>query len=165
MSSRVALHEKQLTASVWLISDEPIPRILLLHHKKLGVWMQPGGHVERSENPREGAIREVQEETGMDISTILKAGKKVDQSAFLLPQPQFFMEQKIPAHGEQPEHFHLDVEYVVQVPFQEPQVQEAESNGIGWFTLEEAMQLETFENTHQVIQEIFAKKLWQAPSP
>jgi ADP-ribose pyrophosphatase YjhB (NUDIX family) len=40
-------------------------RILLHRHKRLGVWLQPGGHVDRGEQPWEGALRETREETGV----------------------------------------------------------------------------------------------------
>ncbi|MCL5413284.1 MAG: NUDIX hydrolase [Candidatus Marsarchaeota archaeon] len=38
-------------------------KILLLKHKKLGVWLYPGGHIEEGEMPTEAAIREAKEET------------------------------------------------------------------------------------------------------
>ena len=40
------------------------PRGVLLHrHKKLGIWLQPGGHVDGGEAPWEAARREAGEET------------------------------------------------------------------------------------------------------
>ena len=38
-----------------------------MHHKKLDVWLYPGGHVEDTETPDEALVREVKEETGLDI--------------------------------------------------------------------------------------------------
>jgi ADP-ribose pyrophosphatase YjhB (NUDIX family) len=43
-------------------------RILLHRHKRLGVWLQPGGHVDRGEQPWDGALRETREETGISPS-------------------------------------------------------------------------------------------------
>ena len=41
-------------------------RILLLKHKQLGKWLQPGGHVETSDTSvSAAAIREIREETGI----------------------------------------------------------------------------------------------------
>ena len=38
--------------------------ILLLVHRRLGIWLQPGGHVDPGETPWEAARRETVEETG-----------------------------------------------------------------------------------------------------
>jgi 8-oxo-dGTP pyrophosphatase MutT (NUDIX family) len=42
------------------------PRGTLLHrHKRLGLWLQPGGHIDPGEAPEDAALREVAEETGL----------------------------------------------------------------------------------------------------
>lgn len=155
-SSIVEEGQKQFTASVWLLSEETPKKVLLIHHKKLGTWMQPGGHIEPDENPIQGAVREVLEETGIDISKLLTVGERVDEYAFLMPSPTFIMEQSIPAHGEQPDHFHIDLEYVVEVPEQVVSHQIEESHGIGWFTWEEVQKLKTFKNTQYILSELLA---------
>jgi 8-oxo-dGTP pyrophosphatase MutT (NUDIX family) len=40
-------------------------RVLLHRHKRLGVWLQPGGHLDPGENAAEAAVRETLEETGL----------------------------------------------------------------------------------------------------
>ncbi len=54
--------KKHFTASA-LIIDEG--KVLSVYHKKLGVWLYPGGHIEADENPEEALFREVREETGL----------------------------------------------------------------------------------------------------
>src|SRR3989344_131555 len=45
--------------------------MLLLHkHKKLNIWLPPGGHIELGEDPNEAAIREAKEESGLDIELL-----------------------------------------------------------------------------------------------
>ncbi|MCA9368983.1 NUDIX domain-containing protein [Candidatus Woesebacteria bacterium] len=44
--------------------DEHSKKTLLLKHRKLGVWLPPGGHVNELEDPFEAALRELKEETG-----------------------------------------------------------------------------------------------------
>ncbi len=153
-SSIVAEGAKQFTASVWVLTDSLPRKVVLVHHKKLGTWMQPGGHIESHENPIQAAIREVQEETGLDISSLLAPRENVDEYAFLIPTPRYVMEQSIPAHGEQPAHFHIDLEYVVEIPEQVLQHQDAEAHDIGWFTWEEVQTLKTFANTRRILQEL-----------
>lgn len=41
-------------------------RVLLHRHKRLGRWLQPGGHLDAGEAPWEAAVRETREETGLD---------------------------------------------------------------------------------------------------
>lgn len=143
--------DRQVTASGLLVSTEPIPRVLLVHHKKFDSWMQPGGHAERNEAPFQAAIREVFEETGINISEYLQTGERIDDYAYLLPQPRWVMEQQIPPYGDQPLHYHLDHMFVVRLPWQEPKVAEEESHGIGWFTQEEMQDLQMFRNTRFII--------------
>ncbi|MFE1312442.1 NUDIX domain-containing protein [Streptomyces sp. NPDC058755] len=52
-----------LAAEVWVF-DADLARVLLVHHRWRG-WVPPGGRVEPGETPREGARRELFEETGV----------------------------------------------------------------------------------------------------
>ena len=56
-------------ASCYVIDFEK-KELLMVNNKKLGKWLQPGGHIEGEETPQETAIREVSEETGVDIKLI-----------------------------------------------------------------------------------------------
>ncbi|QQS21106.1 MAG: NUDIX hydrolase [Candidatus Moraniibacteriota bacterium] len=49
-------------------------RVLFRFHEKARLWIAPGGHIELHETPEEAAIREVKEETGLDVT--LFSGKK-----------------------------------------------------------------------------------------
>lgn len=50
-----------------IIFDEQ-GRVLLCHRRDMDVWNLPGGGVESGELPIEAVIREVQEETGLDVA-------------------------------------------------------------------------------------------------
>ena len=52
-----------LTASAAVV--DPTRGVLLLHHRKLGGWFQPGGHVDGDGNLLAAARREAEEETGL----------------------------------------------------------------------------------------------------
>lgn len=47
---------------------DPERRVLLHRHKRLGIWLQPGGHLEPDEAPPEAAVRETLEETGVEAA-------------------------------------------------------------------------------------------------
>lgn len=59
---------------------------------------------------------------------------KLDDRAISLPMPEFILQERIEARGGHPEHYHLDMVYVVKVPMQEVKHQESESHGIKWFS-------------------------------
>lgn len=45
-------------------------KVLLVKHKKLGVWLNPGGHIDENELPHQAAEREFFEETGVKVRAI-----------------------------------------------------------------------------------------------
>ena len=55
---------EHLTASGWVV-DPDHSSLLLVFHRRLRRWLQPGGHIRRRESATEAAIREVGEETGV----------------------------------------------------------------------------------------------------
>jgi 8-oxo-dGTP pyrophosphatase MutT (NUDIX family) len=146
--------EKQFTASVWILTKTNPKKVLLIHHKKLNKWQQPGGHVEIDENPVECAIREVKEETGVDIGILNDQVQVLDGGDKFLPAPTFLQEQNIPQFGEEPAHYHLDINYVVEIDEQKLKHSDKEAHGIGWFTKKEALKLSIHENTKIILHKI-----------
>lgn len=76
---------------------------LLVHHRKLGRWLQPGGHTEETDaSVFDTALREAREETGIPRfgAPIGDAILDVDVHA-------------IPAHKKDPAHSHFDVRYLL----------------------------------------------------
>ena len=75
--------------------------MVVLWHKKIGRWLQPGGHVEDSdESVADASLRELCEETGATTTDISKFLGIVDIDI-----------HPIPAHKDQPEHLHYDVRF------------------------------------------------------
>ncbi|MEP7184195.1 MAG: NUDIX hydrolase [Rhodanobacter sp.] len=106
------------TGSSWLVSEDG-ERVLLMHHRKLDRWLQPGGHADGEADLAGVALREAQEETGV-------AGLRVDNVVFDLDR------HLIPARGDEPEHWHYDVRYVVRAGTDERFVVNAESHALAW---------------------------------
>jgi 8-oxo-dGTP pyrophosphatase MutT (NUDIX family) len=90
------------TASAFVI-DEAGARACLVQHVTLGRLLQPGGHVESIDSCLEdAALREAREETGLELELHPAA-----------PRPFDLDIHAIPAAGDEPAHFHLDVRYLL----------------------------------------------------
>lgn len=90
------------TASA-LVVDAACERTCLVTHAKLGRLLQPGGHVEPTDVSLEAAaLREAHEETALEVSIHPTA-----------PRPFDLDVHEIPARGDEPRHWHLDVRYLL----------------------------------------------------
>jgi 8-oxo-dGTP pyrophosphatase MutT (NUDIX family) len=58
-----------VTASAVII-DAGGTHTALHRHRRLGMWLQPGGHVDTGEDARDAAIREAIEETGLAVTHV-----------------------------------------------------------------------------------------------
>ncbi|HVR71667.1 MAG TPA: NUDIX hydrolase [Vicinamibacteria bacterium] len=98
--------DAHLTGSAFVVSQDG-SRVLLLHHRKLGRWLQPGGHADPGESSGEAvALREAREETGI-------AGLLLHPRA---PRPLDVDVHDIPARDDEAAHQHLDLRYLVVAP-------------------------------------------------
>lgn len=146
-----------MTATVYVMSSNEPRRALLVHHRRFDKWLPPGGHVEFGENPYQAAIREVNEEAGIDVSSYLSAPQDSGDHALFLPMPAYLLEEHIQTSGDEPEHFHIDHVYLVEVPQADVVHDSNESHDIGWFTYEETFELPTFADVRMSLKEIFGR--------
>jgi 8-oxo-dGTP pyrophosphatase MutT (NUDIX family) len=125
--------EGHLTGSALVVSAAG-DRVLLLHHRKLGRWLQPGGHAEPGERGGERvALREAREETGIEGLALHPAA----------PRPLDVDVHPIPARREEPAHRHLDLRYlVVAPPGAALRRAEAEARALRWFRWSELAALD-----------------------
>ncbi|MBM3977598.1 MAG: NUDIX hydrolase [Planctomycetes bacterium] len=108
-----------LTASALIVSHDG-RRGLLCLHKKLGRWLQLGGHVDGDANLPAAALREAVEESG--IPDLCVDPRPIDLDA-----------HRIPARAEEPEHWHLDVRFRIVAPSERALVLSEESLQLRWF--------------------------------
>ncbi len=117
--------EGHITASAVVARPED-SAFLLVWHRKLARWLQPGGHLEESDpSVFAAAVREAREETGLE--------------RFTSPLGEGFLDvdvHPIPAHGPDPAHFHFDARFLFLVTPPAPVSQDGE---VGWFSLAQAL--------------------------
>jgi 8-oxo-dGTP pyrophosphatase MutT (NUDIX family) len=109
-----------ITASAWLLNKDG-DKALLMHHAKLNLWVQLGGHCDGESDVLAVAIKEAQEESGIEHI------KPVSTEIFDLDV------HFIPARKHEPEHYHYDIRFLLQVTSDETVVQNHESCDIRWF--------------------------------
>lgn len=124
------IHEKiDFTASVYIVQDG---RVLLHKHKKIGAWLQVGGHIELDEDPNQAALREAKEESGFDVE-LVGSGPAVryPQGSRDLVLPMY-----LNRHRFNDVHEHIDFTYFARIIGGTLQPEE-EGDEIRWFTREE----------------------------
>ncbi len=123
-----SLAQGHLTGSAWIVNQKG-DEVLLLHHRKLGKWLQPGGHADGDINLLAVALREAREETGLRSLTPWSS------SIFDVDI------HRIPARGSEPEHLHFDVRFAIIADKGEPLRINHESNSLAWIPLDRVGEL------------------------
>ena len=116
--SRLAGH---LTASCWVLAPSG-NEVLLIHHKKLDKWLQPGGHADGDTDLLNVAKKELSEETGLVHYSVNE--KIFDLDIHVIPQRK-----------DVPEHFHYDVRFLFQASHPNEIQKNHESMELRWVGL------------------------------
>ena len=120
----IAPHWGHVTGSAWIV-DESGENVVLVFHRKLEKWVQPGGHCEGQSEVLEVAVREAREETGLDVWAH-------DTTIFDIDA------HEIPEYWNTPAHVHYDVRFLLRAHLGQTPVVSDESGDVKWVSLEEA---------------------------
>jgi 8-oxo-dGTP pyrophosphatase MutT (NUDIX family) len=109
-----------VTASSFVVSS----RGVILHlHRKLNIWVQPGGHVDAGETPEVAALRETLEETGLNV-------------VHTAPPTLFHVDVHPGPRG----HTHYDLRYILLAQPNDPTPPPGESQEVYWFNFSDAVE-------------------------
>lgn len=123
-----------VTGSAWVV-NKPGTHVLLTHHAKLDKWLQLGGHADGNPDIMEVALREAQEESGLEDFRLIGSGI-FDIDIHL-----------IPSRKNEAAHYHYDIRYAFETCHLEAYVVSDESHDLDWveiarleeYTTEESM--------------------------
>ncbi|HEY2775131.1 MAG TPA: NUDIX hydrolase [Candidatus Binatia bacterium] len=114
--------EGHVTGSAWILDAER-DRCLLTHHRKLGRWLQLGGHADGDPDIVAVALREAREESGLTSIRV------VDSSIFDCDV------HAIPERKGEPAHLHYDVRFLLEADPAEALTVSEESRALAWVPL------------------------------
>jgi len=115
---------RHFTVAVFVVREG---KVLLHWHRKLGMWLPPGGHIESGELPDEAALREVFEETGVRCELVGERREDIADPVQLHRPAGVQLENIAPGHQ------HIDLIYFAKP--HEPAEIEDEFSGdkVGWY--------------------------------
>lgn len=127
-----------ITASGWVVSPNR-DQVLLMHHRKLDRWFQPGGHADGDPDVQHVAEKEVEEETGATNLKLAKAGV-FDVDVHL-----------IPANSKDPAHYHYDIRFAFEANPEHELIINIESKDVRWLPLNEIHLLNDSESLMRMV--------------
>ncbi|WP_041649982.1 NUDIX hydrolase [Marivirga tractuosa] len=120
--------EAHFTASAW-ITNPHTNEVLLIHHKKLNKWLQPGGHADGETDLEKVARKEANEETGLS-NLLLVSDMPFDIDIHIIPENKGV-----------PQHYHYDVRFAYFCSDKNDTQINHESNDFQWVNINQVEQL------------------------
>lgn len=122
----------------------------------VGQYLPPGGHVEKGENPLEAAVREVREETGLEIEVLdFRPGSPIvlDSRTVRMPEPIRVQLEYIDRH-----HKHVDFVLLGEVTEGSDQIPDTHKELATWISVNELKDMEMPRNVKELASFLFRYK-------
>ena len=129
-----------VTGSAWVVNPDR-DHVLMLHHRKLDQWFQPGGHADGDADILRVALRETAEESGLQTDEIHLLGGAIFDVDI----------HRIEARAEEPQHEHIDIRFLVEVDDRLHIPGNHESNDIVWVPLAEVPRYNNNRSTYRMM--------------
>ncbi len=135
------LESGHVTGSSWVVNPNRT-HVLMLHHRKLGLWLQPGGHADGNSDIHDVVIKETSEESGICVKDI----KLLSSEIFDVDIHTIYPSQYDNRHEHYDIRFLLEIDDAVAIPGND------ESHQIGWVALNRVPQFNHFRSLYRMTQ-------------
>lgn len=132
-----------------LVVNTTLTKVLLTHHRKLGMWLQLGGHADGHHLLHEVAMTEALEESGLTNLSFLGYEWDLFQQKVSRPLPFDLDSHLIPANSKDCEHTHFDVRYLVVATDEIKPTVSFESLDVRWFSIRDAREVTEERSMHR----------------
>jgi len=136
-----ALLHGHVTGSAWVLNPART-HTLMMHHRKIGLWLQPGGHADGNPDIQQVVLKETSEESGIPLPKI----SLVDEDIFDVDIHTVYPSE----HDDRHEHF--DVRFLVEIDDHLEIPGNSESHQIGWIALDEVSHFNNALSLRRMIQ-------------
>ena len=119
---------RHFTVAVFVVWEG---KVLLHLHRKLGMWLPPGGHIERDEIPDDAAVREVFEETGLNVELVGEKREDVEEPV------QLYRPAGVQLENIGPGHQHIDLIYFARPAGPTGIKRDYSEDKVGWYAPED----------------------------
>jgi len=125
---------KHFTATTTIVHKK---KVLLHLHKKLSLWLPVGGHIDRDELPEVAALREIKEESDLNVKLYNPDTQIKTNDVKQLIRPMHILLENINQF-----HQHIDFIYYAKADTFEVNSQDGETDDLKWFTIDEIQKLD-----------------------
>lgn len=129
-----------VSGSAWVVNPAR-SHVLMMHHRKLDLWLQPGGHADNDPDIVRVVLKECAEESGIDIANI----RLVSESIFDVDV------HTVHASAHDPRHEHFDIRFLVEIDDRLPVPGNDESHEIGWIALAEVAHFNNARSIYRLV--------------
>ena len=145
-----------VTGSAWILATDR-QRILLTHHRKLYRWLQLGGHADGQIHVDQVALREAQEESGLQQFRFVLQNQSLlplDVDVHTIPERRDLSGKLIEGA-----HEHHDIRFLLIAESDDPLQVSDESHALRWFTPSE---VEALTREESLLRMLYKAQPWMA---
>ncbi|WP_018953571.1 NUDIX hydrolase [Thioalkalivibrio sulfidiphilus] len=130
-----------VTGSTWVVNPGR-DRVLLMHHRKLNQWFQPGGHADGDHDILQVALKEAHEETGLGYEHLRLMADDVFDVDIHITEPT----------TEDASHEHIDIRFLVEIDDRLPVPGNEESHQVIWVPLTAVSRYNNSRSTWRMVE-------------